>query len=321
MLATCVFGLASSVLGSYPTTAKAASWPEEKPVHIIVPFAPGGSNDIIARKLADALRERLGQAVVVENKPGAGTVVGASYVAKSPPNGYTLMFVSGSLATAAAVQNPPYDTKTAFEPITIVAESPFVLITREGFPAKNVPELIEYAKAHPGKVNYGTAGLGDHAQLMTEWLAKLTGTKMQNIAYKGISPAQLDLYAGRLDFIFTTIASLKGTPADTLPKIAFTSLNRDPDFPDIPTVKEQTGLDYEVSVWWGLFGPAGLDPKIRDRLNAEVKEVVNTPDLKKFLATLGARPTSTTPEQMKKMLTEEVDRWTDVASSIGIRPQ
>jgi len=321
ILALGMFGAICSTFAISPSQAQTAKWPD-KPVRIVVPFAPGGSNDIIARRLADNLRQSLGQPFLIENKPGAGSVVGAAHVANSAPDGYTILFVSGSLATTAGAQKTPYDAKTAFEPITTVAESPFVLLTREGFPAKNVKELIEYVRANPGKVNYGTAGIGDNAQLMTELLAKESGgLKMQGIAYKGINPAQLDLVAGRLDFLFTTMASIKGTAADALPKIAFTGAARNPDFPNIPTVKEQTGLDYVVTIWWGAFGPAGMDKNARDILNVEIKKAIQTPEFTKFLDTLGAAPVTSTPDELRALLATDVDRWTATAEAIGIRPK
>lgn len=309
----------SSILLASPSQAQTSKWPD-KPVRIVVPFAPGGSNDVIARRLADSLRQSLGQPFLIENKPGAGSVVGANYVAQAAKDGYTILFVSGSLATTAGVQKTPYDAKLAFEPITTVAESPFVLLLRENLGVKNLNELIAYVKANPGKVNYGTAGIGDNAQLMTELLAKeVGGLKMQSIAYKGISPAQLDLVAGRIDFLFTTMASIKGTAADALPKIAFTGATRDPGFPNVPTVKEQTGLDYVVTIWWGAFGPAGMDKKARDILNAEIKKIVQTPAFETFLETLGARPMISTPDQLGVLLATDVDRWTATAEAIGIR--
>ena len=309
-----------SVSALNPTLALAQKWPE-KPVRIVVPFTPGGSNDIIARRLGENLRQSLGQTFLIENKPGAGSVVGANYVANATADGYTVLFVSGSLATSAGAQKTPYDAKRAFEPISTVAEAPFVLLTREGFPAKNVKELIAYAKANPGKINYGTAGIGDNAQLMTELLSSQVGINMQSIAYKGISPAQLDLVAGRIDILFTTMASIKGTAADSLPKIAFTGATRDPDFPAIQTIKEQTGLDFVVTIWWGLFGPAGMDPKARDILNFEIKKAVKTPEFIVFLETLGARPSTSTPEELRQILIKDVDRWTATAEAIGIRPK
>lgn len=321
LFALCAFGALGGVVALSPSSALADKWPD-KPVRIVVPFAPGGSNDIMARRLAENLRQSLGQPFLIENKPGAGSVVGANYVANAAPDGYTILFVSGSLATTAGAQKTPYDAKVAFEPITTVAEAPFVLLTREGFPAKNIKELTAYAKANPGKINYGTAGIGDNAQLMTELLSKeVGGLKMQSIAYKGISPAQLDLVAGRIDILFTTMASIKGTAADALPKIAFTGATRDADFPNIPTVKEQTGLDYVVTIWWGAFGPAGMDKNARDRLNVEIKKAVATAEFKKFLETLGAQPATSTPDELRKLLATDVDRWTAVSEAIGIRPK
>lgn len=300
--------------------AMAADWPQ-RPVRLVVPFAPGGSNDVIARKLADNISKNTGQTFVVENKGGAGGVVGSSYVASSAPDGYTFLFVSGSLATSAAVQKTPYDPKTAFDAVSLVASAPFVVLTRKDFPAKNMNELLTYAKEHPGMVNFGSAGLGDSSQMATELLANKAGVKMQTVGYKGISPAQLDLVAGRLDMIITTMASIGGTPADKLPKLAFTGTEREPDYPDIPTVKEATGLDYVVNVWWGVFAPKGIDPKIQERMNAEIKKAISTEEFAKFLDTAGARPTSSTPEELQKLLVSDVDQWKETAIAAGIQPQ
>jgi tripartite-type tricarboxylate transporter receptor subunit TctC len=152
-------------------------------------------------------------------------------------------------------------------------------------------------------------------------LANKAGVKMQTVGYKGISPAQLDLVAGRLDMIITTMASINGTPTDQLPKLAFTGAEREPDYPNIPTVKEATGLDYVVNVWWGVFAPKGVDGAIRDRLNAEIKEAISTEEFAKFLHTAGARPQASTPEELQKLLESDVDQWTETAQAAGIRPQ
>ena len=302
------------------STAAAADWPQ-RPVRLIVPFAPGGSNDVIARKLADSMSKNTGQSFIVENKGGAGGVVGSGYVATSAPDGYTFLFVSGSLATSAAVQKTPYDPKTAFDAVSMVASAPFVVLTRKDFPAKDMKGLLAYAKEHPGQINFGSAGLGDSSQMATELLANKAGVKMQTVGYKGISPAQLDLVAGRLDMIITTMASINGTPTDQLPKLAFTGAEREPDYPDIPTVKEATGLDYVVNVWWGVFAPKGVDGAIRDRLNAEIKKAISTEEFAKFLHTAGARPQSSTSEELQKLLESDVDQWTETAQAAGIRPQ
>ncbi len=315
LLATTAMTLA---LLAVPDSAAAADpWPN-KPVRIVVPFAPGGSNDVIARRLSQQLTKSLGQSVIVENRAGGGSTIGAQHVATSPADGYTFLFVSGSLATTAAVQKTPYDPLKAFDAVSLVASAPFVIITRDGFPARNVQELVAYAKANPGKINYGSAGLGDSTQLATELLNTIAGIKMTAIGYKGIAPAQLDLVAGRLDLVITTMASTKGTASDQLPKLAFTSAKRDPDYPNVPTVRE-SGIDYVVEVWWGLFAPAGLPAAVRDRMNAEIATAVAEPEFAAFLKTSGALPAPSTPQALQELLAKDVVRWAETAKRAGIQ--
>ena len=308
----------SLVLTAAPATA-AEPWPN-KPVRMIVPFAPGGSNDVIARHLSQRLTKSLGQSVIVENRAGGGSTIGAQHVATSPADGYTFLFVSGSLATSAAVQKTPYDPVKAFDAVSLVAVAPFVIITRDGFPARNVKELVAYAKANPGKINYGSAGLGDSTQLATELLNTVAGIQTTAVGYKGIAPAQLDLVAGRLDLVITTMASTKGTASDKLPKLAFTSTKRDPDYPNVPTVLE-SGIDYVVEVWWGVFAPAGLSPAIRDRMNKEIAAIVADAEFAAFLKTNGAMPAASTPQALQELLAKDVVRWTDTAKRAGIQQQ
>ena len=292
------------------------NWPSTT-VRVIVPFAPGASNDVIARQLASQLAKSLGQSFVVENRPGGGSTIGAQFVAASDPNGYTLLFVSSSLATSAAVQKTPYDPIKAFRAVAQVASAPFMIITRQDFPAKTVPELVALAKAEPGKINFGTSGLGDNTHLATELLATTTGIKMTAISYKGIAPALVDLMAGRTDFIITSIASIKGTVAENLPKMAFTSARRDADFPNVPTVREY-GIDYVADLWWGLFAPAGTPDAIVNKLNAEVNKIVGTPEFAQFLKNSGAVPAASTPAALQNLLTSEVVRWGDTARRAGL---
>jgi tripartite-type tricarboxylate transporter receptor subunit TctC len=296
------------------------TWPS-RPIRLVVPFAPGGSNDVIARRLAMKLGTALGQSVVVDNRAGGGSTIGANVVASSAPDGYTLLFVSGSLATTAAVQKLPYDPLSAFTPISRVASAPFVVLTREGFPARTMSEFLAYAKANPGRVNYGSAGLGDSTQLATELLSNVAGIKMEPVGYKGIAPAQMDVIAGRLDLVITTMASIRGTPAEQLPMLGFTSERRDPDHPQVPTVKEATGLDYVVDVWWGVFGPRSLPTAIRDRLNREIAAAVGDPEFGVFLKSAGAMPAPSTPALLQQLLAQDVKRWTDTARRAGIQVQ
>lgn len=311
--------LAMPLLAAATPAAATEQWPS-KPIRMIVPFAPGGSNDVIARYLSQYLAKSLGQSVVVENRAGGGSTIGAQALATSPADGYTFMFVSGSLATSAAVQKTPYDPIKAFDAVSQVAFAPFVIITREGFPAKNVQELVGYAKANPGKINYGTAGLGNSTQLVTELFNTIAGIQMTAIGYKGIAPAQMDLVAGRLDIVITTMASTRGTAADKLPKIAFTSAKRDPDFPNVPTVRE-AGIDYVVDVWWGVFAPAGMPVSIRDRMNREIAAIVAIPRFAAFLKLNGASPTTSTPQALHDLFVQDIVRWTETARRAGIQQQ
>ncbi|PZQ76323.1 MAG: hypothetical protein DI563_07315 [Variovorax paradoxus] len=315
------FAVLAALLAVSGVPARAADpWPS-KPIRLVVPFAPGGSNDVIARRLAMQLSTSLGQSVVVDNRAGGGSTVGSNVVATAPADGYTLLFVSGSLATTAAVQKPPYDPLTAFMPISRVASAPFVVLTRDGFPAKTMSEFIAYAKANPGKINYGSAGLGDSTQLATELLSNVAGLKMEPVGYKGIAPAQMDLIAGRLDVVITTVASIRGTPAEKLPMLAFTSEKRNADYPQVPTVKEATGLDYVVDVWWGAFGPKGMPTAIRDRLNKEIGAAVSQPEFATFLKASGAMADPSTPDVLQGLLVNDVHRWADTAKRAGIAPQ
>ena len=292
------------------------NWPNTT-VRVIVPFAPGASNDVIARQLASQLTKSLGQSFVVENRPGGGSTIGAQLVASSEPNGYTLLFVSSSLATSAAVQKTPYDPIKAFRAVSQVASAPFLIITRQDFPAKTVPQLVTMAKASPGIINFGTSGLGDNTHLATELLATTTGIKMTAISYKGIAPALIDLMAGRTDFIITSIASIRGTVAENLPKMAFTSAKRDADFPSVPTVREE-GIDYVADLWWGVFAPAGTPDAIVNKLNAEINKIVATPEFAQFLKSSGAVPAASTPTALQTLLTSEVIRWRDTARRAGL---
>lgn len=293
------------------------AWPT-RPVSIVVPFAPGGSNDVIARRLAVPLTKMLGRSVVIDNRPGGGSSIGAAYVANAQPDGHTLLFVSGSIATTAAVQKVPYDPVKAFDPVSRVAAAPFVVLTREGFGAKTLRELIDQARANPTKFTYGSAGLGDSTQLATELFANTVGIKFTPVNYKGIAPAQLDLIGGRIDIVVTTVASIRGTPAEKLPMLAFTGPRREPDFPGVPTLRE-AGVDLEMDVWWGLFAPAGVPAAVRDRLNREIATIVADPEFGAFLKTVGAAPAPSSSEELRALVAKDVVRWSDTARRSGIQ--
>jgi tripartite-type tricarboxylate transporter receptor subunit TctC len=301
-----------------PAHAQQQAWPT-RTITIVVPFAPGGSNDVIARQMAPKFQAALGQNVVVENRAGAGSVVGANHVARSAADGHTLLFVSSSLSTTAATQDTPYDATKAFTSISRVATAPFVFMARKDFPAKNLQEMIAYAKANPGKMNYGSAGFGDSVQLATELFNLVAGIKMTGINYKGIAPAQLDLVGGRLDLVITTVASIKGTVAESLPMLAVSSARRNADLPNIPTVRE-AGIDYVVDVWWGLFGPAGMPDAVTRRINGLVGEFLKEDEFRKFLNRYGAGADHSSPEQLQQLLVSEIARWRKTVDDAKLRP-
>lgn len=310
---------AAALAAALPAAAPyAQAWPT-RTVTIVVPFAPGGSNDVIARQLAPRFQAALGQNVVVENRPGAGSVVGASHVARSAPDGHTLLLVSSSLSTTAAVQDTPYDATKAFTGISRLASAPFVFMVRKDFPAKSIKEMIAYAKSNPGKMNYGSAGFGDSVQLATELFNLQAGIKMTGVNYKGIAPAQLDLLGGRLDLVITTVASIKGTAAEQLPMLAVSSAQRNRDLPNIPTVRE-AGVDYVVDVWWGLFGPAGMPDAVTRRINGLVGDFLKEAEFQKFLNRYGAGADHSTPEALQKLLVSDIARWRKTVEAAKLRP-
>ncbi|OZI18098.1 hypothetical protein CAL18_13365 [Bordetella genomosp. 7] len=310
---------AACIMAAAPVSSAMAQdgWPA-KPIRMVVPFATGGSNDVIGRRIAQELSQRLGQPVVVENRGGGGGTIGAQVVASAPADGYTLLFMSSSLATSAAVQKTPYDPVTAFDPVSRVAAAPFLLVTRTDFPARTFSEFVDYAKANPEKLNYGSAGLGDNSQLATELLNDLAGIRTMAVNYKGTGPALLDLVAGRIDFTITSIASIRGTVADQLPKLVFTGAQRDPDFSEIPTIRE-SGLDYVVELWWGVFAPAGTPKEVRERLNQEIAAIVREQEFATFLKSAGATPAPSSSDELRADVARDVERWSKIAVKAGLK--
>jgi tripartite-type tricarboxylate transporter receptor subunit TctC len=296
------------------------AWPT-RPIRLVVPFAPGGSNDAIARPLAEALQGRLGQPVVVENRAGAGSTLGSSFVAKAPADGYTLLIASSSFATSAAMQRTPYDPVGDFAGVARICTAPMLVVTAPDSRFRDVKSLIEHARANPGQLQYGTAGPGNIGHMASEYLNMVAGVRTEAVPYAGIGPAQVDLVAGRLNFIITTLASVRGlVDSGRLPVIAYTGQERAPYAPAIPTVKEATGLDYSVDVFWGLLAPRGVPAPVLDRLNREVNAVLADPGYQRFLDTEGATPRPGSPADFSELVRSDVERWRRVAATAGIGP-
>jgi tripartite-type tricarboxylate transporter receptor subunit TctC len=289
---------------------------------MVVPFAPGGSNDIIGRIMADRLTEALGQTVVIENKPGAGGALGTDQVAKSAPDGYTLMI--GATSTMAA--NPSLYTRMNLDPpkdltpITQIATGPFVLAVPSSLPVKTVGELIALAKQKPGEINFGSSGVGSSLQLTAELFKSMAGINIVHGPYRGLGPALTDLVAGRIQLIFSDMAGLLPfVQSGQLRALGVTSARRSADLPDLPTLAESGVPGYDATSWYGILGPAGLPPAIVARLNAELKKIVLSPAMTEKFKTLGIEAVTGTPQEFATYIRSEMEKWRAVVRAADIK--
>lgn len=299
--------------------AQGGAWPT-KPVKIVVTFPPGGAPDTLARVLADKWSQALGQTVTVDNKPGAGGNLGADYVAKSAPDGSTL--VVGTVGThainASLYAKMPYNNVKDFTPITFLASTPNLLVVNNKVPAKDVKELIELAKKEP--LTFGSSGSGTSIHLSGELFNTLAGVKMQHIPYKGRAQAVPDLLGGRITMIFDNMPSaLPLVKAGEVRAIAVTSATRSPAAPNIPTIAESGLPQFEATSWFALLAPAGLPREVQMKINAETLKVLALPDVKEKLATLGLEPAPGTPEALAAVIQAETAKWARVVKASGAK--
>jgi tripartite-type tricarboxylate transporter receptor subunit TctC len=310
--------LALALAMSAPT-GWAQSYPT-KPIRMIVPSAPGGSVDTLARIVAQKMSAALGQQVVVENRAGSGGVVGSEVVARAAPDGYTLLMAYGShVINPALYSKLPYDTARDFAPITQVAVQPLMVNIHPALPVKSVKDLIALAKARPGDLNYASAGAGSGGHLATEIFNLMAGVKMVHVPYKGSAPAMFDLIAGNTQLMIATlITSLPHVRGGKLRGIAVTSAKRSPVVPEVPTVGE-TVPGYEVVVSYFLLAPAGTPKEIAGRLHAEAAKALRQPDVIERLARDGADPVGNTPEQTAQYIAQEIVKWGKAVKASGAR--
>ncbi|MDB5852439.1 MAG: hypothetical protein JWR22_480 [Herminiimonas sp.] len=301
-------------------TAHAQSWPA-KPIRLIVPYAVGGSTDSTARLIAKSLGQRLGQPVVVENRAGAGGAIGQEIVAKSPADGYTLLFsAAGPLTVTPHIYAKlNYDPVKSFEPVTLVATQPLLLVVNPSLKANNVAELIKDGKAQPGKLNYGSFGNGSAAHLAGEYFKTLTKVDMKHVPYKGSGPALVDLIAGQIDLmfdVFSTAAPL--AKSGKLRALAITSAERSSQFPDVPTMQEAGVAGFEAGTWFGLLAPAGISKPIVDQLSKTMNEVLTEKELRDTLASQGAVVRGGTPAQFSQFFLAEYQKWGKIVKAAGV---
>jgi len=314
LLRACALGLALAA-----PAASHAAWPE-KPITLIVPWAAGGSTDILARVLSEGLTQSLGQSVIVENRSGASGNIGTAFVARSKPDGYTLLVGSMSTHTMnqALYSNMPFDGVKDFTPIAELALVTNTMVVHPSVPAANVKEFIAYLKAHPDTVTYASAGQGSTNHLSAALFEKAAGVKMTHIPYRGGAPAVMDTVAGRTQVLFSAgTQTLPHVQTGKLKLLAVTEESRSPLLPDVPTVAE-TLPGYELSVWYGAFGPAGMPPELTARLNREINLILKRPDVIKKMADMGVLLTETTPGQFGQILARDADKYGKLIKELGI---
>lgn len=300
------------------STAPAQDYPS-KPIRIVVPLAPGGGTDTLARVVAAKLRDRLGQAVIVENRGGAAGNIGAEVVYNSPPDGYTLLFTQ----PAPLVVNKELYGKVPFEPekfvpISLVSLQDLMLAVHPGVPARSLPELIAYAKANPGKLNYGSSGAGSAPHLAAELFKSMAGIEMVHIPYKGSGESQLAALSGQVDLVFFAFSSaLANARAGKLRPLAVGGAKRNPQLPDVPSVSEVV-KGFQGASWTAIVAPPGTPPEIVERLSTEILAITKEPDVRKRLLDAGDEASEATPAQMARFLEEEAERWGRLIRSANI---
>ena len=317
--------LARSVLtGSLLALSVPAAWAQgypNKPVKLIVPFAPGGFTDVVARILGQKLSVTMGQQFIVENKPGAGSIIGTDFVAKAAPDGYTLVMVSTTHVISPWIyKTMPYDPIKSFTAVSRLVDSPYVLLVNPKVPAKDVSEFIALAKAAPDTIHYASSGNGSAQHLMGGLFVSMTGAKLKHVPYKGSGGAATDLVAGVVESSFAGVPNaLAQVPQGRLKALAVTTSKRIPQLPDVPTMQEAGVAGYDASVWLALLAPAGTPRDIVVKLNSEIGKLMASADTKKALYDAGVEVAPSTPEAMSEYMVKELDRWGKVVKEAGIK--
>ena len=317
-----LIGFAAAFICAAPLVAPAAAqqYPS-RVVKLVVPQTPGGATDVFARKIGQLLSEKWAQPVVIENRAGAGGVVGTDVVAKSAPDGYTLLVTyAGSQAINASLYPKiPFDTVKDFQTIATLASTPFILIVHPKLPAKDMGEFIALARAKPDALTYASSGNGSVNHLLGEMVKAETGIKMLHVPYRGVAPAITDVIGGQVDSAFSSVPSvLQMIQSEKVRALAVSSAKRIPAAPEIPTIAEAALPGFDVNPWWGILGPAGMDMMVVRKINADVDSILRTKEMIDFLATQGAEPLISSPEAFLKILEADVEKWAKVVRAAGV---
>ncbi|MBV7482821.1 tripartite tricarboxylate transporter substrate binding protein [Bordetella sp. BOR01] len=300
--------------------AAAESWPS-RPIRLVVPFTPGGGTDTLARSLAEGLGAKLGTTVVVENRPGAGSMIGSDVVARSEPDGYTLLIATTAHAiNATLIPELPYDTEKDFAAIALVGKAPNVIAVRPDSPLKTLPDMLAKAKAHPGELTYGSSGNGTAVHLAAELLKREASIDITHVPYRGAGPALNDLYGGQIDMLFATATAVApAVQRGQLRALAITPAQRSPAWPGVPTVAESGLPNYQADVWYAIFAAGGTPGPIVEKLNKAVIATVQSAQFKKRTESEGLASPAMSPTELESYVDEEVERWGHVVRDAGIR--
>lgn len=315
-----VLAMVAAVLCAAAVPVAAQQAYPNRPVRLIVPFPPGGSNDIVGRLVGAGLSERLGKQVVIDNRAGGNSIIGTEMAAKSSPDGHTLLVISTSFTTNPIIHKLPYDPRKDFAWVAMLGSGPNVLAVNNNLPVKSVPELIALAKAKPDFIIYASTGVGSNAHFGTELFKHMTGTRMLHVPYKGGGPALLETIAGQAHVCLSSLIQAIGhMRAGRLRGIATSGAKRSITVPEIPTIAESGVPGYDTANWWGIAVPRGTAAAIIQRVNAEVKVVLDNQDIAKRMINEGAEPMTKSPEELGRHVISEMDKWVKVAAIAGIK--
>lgn len=322
LTAACGYALFSSATTALAADSDAAKTYPNRPIRMIVPFPPGGSNDILGRFIGQKLTERLGQQTVIDNRAGADGIIGTDLAAKSAPDGYTLLIVSTSFSMNPAIHKLPYDPLKSLTAIALIGRGPNLFATTPSLPVKSMKELIALAKAKPGQLHYASSGVGGFNHFGGELLKTMAGIDIVHVPYKGGGPAMIDVMSGQVEVLVSTlIQALPYLKTGKLRPLGVGGLKRTPALPDVPTVAEAGVPGYDCSIWWGILGPAGMPGAIVTKLNTEMAAILRDPETAKRLVADAAEPAIETPQAFSKLMAADLAKWQRVAKEANIHAQ